>query len=76
MEKNQAWANRVVGETDELHFAYRFRSAHAGAATRPKGRSSTPSIFTRHYAGISASNIRRVQNDFRSIILRITRFSG
>ena len=23
MEKNQAWANRVVGETDELHFAYR-----------------------------------------------------
>ena len=23
MEKNQRWTNRVVGETDELHFAYR-----------------------------------------------------
>ena len=23
MEKNQSWTNRVVGETDELHFAYR-----------------------------------------------------
>ena len=23
MEKNQPWTNRVVGETDELHFAYR-----------------------------------------------------
>ena len=23
MEKNQTWTNRVVGETDELHFAYR-----------------------------------------------------
>ena len=23
MEKNQRWANRVVGETNELHFAYR-----------------------------------------------------
>ena len=23
-EKNQPWANRVVGETDELHFAHRF----------------------------------------------------
>ena len=22
MEKNQRWTNRVVGETDELHFAY------------------------------------------------------
>ena len=26
MEKNQGWANRVVGETDELHFAYRVDS--------------------------------------------------
>ena len=23
MEKNQSWTNRVVGETDDLHFAYR-----------------------------------------------------
>ena len=23
MEKNQRWTNRMVGETDELHFAYK-----------------------------------------------------
>ncbi len=27
MEKNQRWTNRVVGETDELHFAYKVNPA-------------------------------------------------
>ena len=27
MEKNQPWTNRVVGETDELHFAYKISPA-------------------------------------------------
>ena len=31
MEKNQTWTNRVVGETDELHFA---RKINAGTLRR------------------------------------------
>ena len=31
MEKNQTWTNRVVGETDELHFA---RQINAGTLQR------------------------------------------
>ena len=27
MEKNRSWANRVVGETDELHFARKLNPA-------------------------------------------------
>ena len=42
MEKNQPWTNRVVGETDELHFAYRIdphnlrRNDQGGAIIYPK----------------------------------------
>ncbi|MDE0265313.1 MAG: DUF1501 domain-containing protein [Bryobacterales bacterium] len=42
MEKNQRWTNRVVGETDELHFAYRVdprtlrRNDAAGTRIHPK----------------------------------------
>ena len=42
MEKNQRWTNRVVGETDELHFAYRIdprtlrRNDQGGTIIYPK----------------------------------------
>ena len=42
MEKNQRWTNRVVGETDELHFAYKIdprtleRNDAAGTRVHPK----------------------------------------
>ena len=42
MEKNQRWTNRVAGETDELHFAYRTdprtlrRNDQAGTLIYPK----------------------------------------
>ena len=42
MEKNQRWTNRVVGETDELHFAYRIdprtlrRDDYGGTIIYPK----------------------------------------
>ena len=42
MEKNQPWTNRVVGETDELHFAYAIdphnlqRNDQAGTIIYPK----------------------------------------
>ena len=42
MEKNQTWTNRVVGETDELHFAYRIdprtlrRDDQGGTSLYPK----------------------------------------
>ena len=42
MEKNQRWTNRVAGETDELHFAYRIdprtlrRDDQAGTIIYPK----------------------------------------
>ncbi|MDE0265311.1 MAG: DUF1501 domain-containing protein [Bryobacterales bacterium] len=42
MEKNQGWTNRVIGETDELHFAYKVdpgtlqRNDAAGTRIHPK----------------------------------------
>ena len=42
MEKNQRWTNQVVGETDELHFAYRIdprnlrRNDQGGTIIYPK----------------------------------------
>ena len=42
MEKNQRWTNRVIGETDELHFAYKVdpatlqRNDAAGTRIHPK----------------------------------------
>ena len=42
MEKNQRWTNRVVGETDQLHFAYKIdprtlqRNDTAGTRIHPK----------------------------------------
>ena len=75
MEKNQSWANRVVGETDDLHFAYRM-DPRTLRRDEVAGRSSTPSTSTRHYAATSTSNTRGARSDFRSTTRRIARFSA
>ena len=71
MEKNQTWTNRVVGETDELHFALPHRPAQPAPQrpgrddhlpqTRPQGAAPLP----RHRAfgparGAFRSTTRRI----------------
>lgn len=57
MEKNQAWTNRVVGETDELHFARKMdpitlrRDDASGTLIHPRHIHQA----LRHYLGIESS---------------------
>ena len=58
MEKNQPWTNRVVGETDELHFAHRInpvtmqRDDAAGTLIHPKHVHKA----LRRYLGVSETD--------------------
>ena len=64
MEKNQPWTNRVVGETDELHFAFNIDPATLERAgnSDPKGTHIYPKHVhkaLRRYLGIEASRDAR-----------------
>ena len=76
MEKNQSWTNRVVGETDALHFAYKINPPGRCGVTTPTEPLSTRSTFTRRCVGTSGSRTRRAPSGFRSTTRRTSRSSN
>ena len=74
MEKNQPWTNRVVGETDALHFAHKIHPATLQRDDATE-RSSTRSTFTRRSADTSESRTHRVPSGSRSTTPKTSRFS-
>ena len=75
MEKNQPWTNRVVGSTDERHFASG-STPQPSKATTEAARSSTPSTSTRRYAAISGSSVPPVRCASRSTTPKTSRSSA
>ena len=75
MEKNQPWTNRVVGETDSLHFAQKINPCIL-RRDDANGTIVYPSTSTRRCVGIWASKTRPALNASRSTARRVSGSSG